>query len=100
VRESLHELTGAVACNWETAGVFVAALRSRLPPMSLRVVTDLGDENSLRDLKRNARRHLQELYRFVRTGLEAGWFVDLHGEWRELPDNAIDRLPPSVLSGG
>ncbi len=98
-RESLRELTGAIACNWESAAVFVAALRSRLPPLSLRVVTDLGDENTLRDLKRNARRHLQELFRFVRHGLEAGWFVDLYSEWRSLPASTVDRLPKSVLNG-
>ena len=36
VRESLLALSGATACNWETAGVFVGALRSRVPPLSLR----------------------------------------------------------------
>ncbi|MFI5368853.1 MAG: hypothetical protein ACHQ1F_07550, partial [Spirochaetia bacterium] len=56
VRESLFALSGAAACNWESAGVFVGALRSCVPPLSLRVVSDLGDEDSLPDFRRNARK--------------------------------------------
>ncbi|HUI69132.1 MAG TPA: 5'-methylthioadenosine/S-adenosylhomocysteine nucleosidase, partial [Spirochaetia bacterium] len=69
VRETLHAVSGAVACNWETAGVFIGALRARVPPLSLRVVSDLGDEDSLRDFRKNARRSSHELYRFLRSGI-------------------------------
>ena len=64
VRESLQAVSGALACNWETAGVFVGALRARIPPLSIRVVSDLGDEDALREFRRNARRCSQALYRF------------------------------------
>ncbi len=49
-REPLAALTGALAANWESAGVFVAALRAGVPPVSIRAVSDLGDERSLRRL--------------------------------------------------
>ncbi len=42
VRESLHAVSGAMACNWETAGIFIGALRAGVPPLSLRVVSRPG----------------------------------------------------------
>ncbi|MGA2478873.1 MAG: hypothetical protein ABSG63_09010 [Spirochaetia bacterium] len=97
VRESLFALSGAVACNWETAGVFVAALRSRLPPLSLRVVSDLGDEDSLRDFRRNARRCSQDLYRMVRDTLESGWFIAFYEAWKSVPRGQVEKMPQRVL---
>lgn len=82
-RDPLAALTGALAATWETAGVFVAALRSGLPPLSLRAVSDLGDERSLIDFRRNARRVSRGLYGYVRSLAEAGWFAQVHGRWRE-----------------
>ena len=83
VRDSLRTLTGALAANWETAGVFVAALRSGVPPLSIRSVTDLGDERSLKEFRRNARRSARGLYRYVRSLADAGWFQGLGDCWRE-----------------
>ena len=97
VRESLLALSGAVASNWETAGVFVGSLRSSIPPLSLRVISDLGDEDSLRDFRRNARKCSQDLYRFVRDGLESGWFVSFHELWKEVPRGQVDKMPQRVL---
>jgi adenosylhomocysteine nucleosidase len=97
VRESLFALCGAVACSWETAGVFVGALRARIPPLSLRVVSDLGDEDSLRDFRRNARHCSQELYRFLRDALEAGWFVNFFEQWKSVSKSQVDRMPQRVL---
>ena len=97
VRESLLALSGAAACNWETAGVFVAALRSRVPPLSLRVVSDLGDEDSLRDFRRNARKCSQDLYRFVRDALESGWFVSFYEAWKAVPRAQVEKMPQRVL---
>ena len=97
VRESLFALTAAVACNWETAGVFVGALRSRIPPLSLRVVSDLGDEDSLRDFRRNARRCSQALYRFVRDALESGWFISFYERWKSVPRGQTEKMPSRVL---
>ena len=97
VRESLHAVSGAVACNWETAGVFVAALRARVPPLSLRVVTDLGDEDSLKDFRRNARRSAQELYGFLRSVIESGWFASFQSLWKAHGKAQVDRMPQMVL---
>lgn len=97
VRDSLQSVSGADACSWETAGVFVAALRARVPPMSIRVVSDLGDEDALRDFRRNARRCSQGLYRFLRDGLEAGWFASVYEQWKQAPRSLSERLPSRVL---
>jgi adenosylhomocysteine nucleosidase len=97
VRESLHAVSGAVACSWETAGVFVAALRSGIPPLSLRIVSDLGDEDALRDFRRNARRSSQRLYRLLRAALESGWFADIYEQWKKAPRGMVERLPSRVL---
>jgi len=97
VRERLLAMTGATASNWETAGVFVASLRSRVPPLSLRIVSDLGDEDSFRDFRRNARKCSQDLYRFVRDGLESGWFVAFHELWKAVPRAQVEKMPQRVL---
>jgi len=97
VRESLRSVSGAVACSWETAGVFVAALRSKIPPLSIRVVSDLGDEDALRDFRRNARRGSQELFRFIRDCLDAGWFLSVYDQWKTMPRTQVERLPSRVL---
>ena len=96
-RESLRAVSGAVACNWETAGVFIGALRARVPPLSLRVVSDLGDEDSLRDFRRNARRSAQELYRFLRSGVESGWLLDFHALWKSIGRTQVEKMTQLVL---
>ena len=97
VREPLFTVTGGLACNWETAGVFVAALRSKLPALSFRVVTDHGDEDSLKDFKKNARKCSQELYRYLRGLVETGWISGFRGQWLKLPAADIEKLPREVL---
>jgi len=97
VRETLHAVSSAAACNWETAGVFIGALRARVPPLSLRVVSDLGDEDSLRDFRRNVRRSTQELYRFVRAGIESGWLLDFHSLWKSLGKGQVEKMAKMVL---
>jgi adenosylhomocysteine nucleosidase len=97
VRETLHSVTGSTACAWETAGVFVAALRSGIPPLSIRVVSDLGDEDALRDFRRNARRCAASLYKFLRDALEAGWFASFHEAWKAAPRTHTERLAQKVL---
>jgi adenosylhomocysteine nucleosidase len=83
VRDPLAALTGAVAANWETAGVFVAALRAGLPAVSLRTISDLGDERAVQDFRRNTRTVSRRLYGLVRSLAESGWFARLHGQWRD-----------------
>jgi adenosylhomocysteine nucleosidase len=97
VRESLHAVSGAIASSWETAGVFVAALRSRTPPLSIRVVSDLGDEDAPRDFRRNARRCSKGLYRFIGDALESGWLVKVYEEWKRSSRGHADRLPLRAL---
>jgi adenosylhomocysteine nucleosidase len=97
VRESLFALSGAAAGNWESAGVFVSALRACIPPLSLRVVSDLGDEDSLRDFRRNARKCSQDLYRFIRDALEAGWFTSFYEQWKSVPRGQVDKMPQRLL---
>ena len=45
--------------------MFIAALRSSLPALSFRVVTDLGDRNALCDFRRQVRPRARELYRYL-----------------------------------
>jgi nucleoside phosphorylase len=97
VRESLRAVSGAMACNWETAGVFIGALRARVPPLSLRVVSDLGDEDSLRDFRRNARGSAQELYRYLRSALESGWMLDFGAQWKSVRRAQVEKLAQLVL---
>ena len=96
VRDPLAALTGALAANWETAGVFVAALRAGVPPLSIRGISDLGDERSLRDFRRNARRVSRALYGFIRSLVASGWFSRFDDRWRDA-GIARSRLVKSVL---
>jgi hypothetical protein len=75
----------------------VGALRARIPPLSLRVVSDLGDEDSLRDFRRNVRKCSQDLYRFVRDGLESGWFAAFYEQWKSVPRGQVEKMPQRVL---
>ncbi len=97
VRESLASLTGALAANWETAGVFVSALRASVPPMSIRIVTDLGDESSHMDFNRNVKKCAQELYQYLRALIESGWLEDFQSQWRRLTAGQIEKMPQTVL---
>jgi len=97
MRSELYRIFQAAAGNWETAGVFVAALKSALPALSLRVVTDLGDENALRDFRRNIKRLSKNLYRYLTLLLEYGWFERLLEEWGRLERSAVEAIPGTVL---
>jgi nucleoside phosphorylase len=97
LRESLAALTGALAANWETAGVFVGSLRSQVPAMSIRVISDLGDEDSLKEFKRNARNSSQLLYRYLRSLIESGWFASFHAQWSALAPANREKLSQAVL---
>ncbi len=97
VRESLFALTGALSSNWETAGVFIGSLRARVPALSIRVVTDLGDEDSLKDFKKNARRCSEELYRYIRSLIESGWFADFQSRWKQLTAAQVEKMALMIL---
>jgi nucleoside phosphorylase len=97
MRESLFSLFQATGANWETAGVFVAALKNCLPPVSIRIVTDLGNEQALDDFRSNVKKKAKELYRFIRILTEYGWFDQLLEHWRKLDSAVIDGLAQHVL---
>lgn len=99
-REQLHALFQASGANWETAGVFVAALRSSIPPLSVRVATDLGDEQALSQFRANVKAQGRELYRYLRLLLESGWFGRLLQAWAGLGRQVCEGLPDLVLPHG
>ena len=97
LRELLYALFHAAAADWETAGVFVAALRASIPPLSIRVISDLGDNNALRDFRRNVKEQSRELYRYIQILLETGWFGRFHSSWMELNNTVRQSLSAQVL---
>jgi nucleoside phosphorylase len=97
VRESLFSVSGALACNRETAGVFIGALRSRVPPLCLRIVSDFCDEDALRDFRRNSRKASPSLYRFLRAVFESGWIASFLELWSLVPRGQREKLPQRVL---
>ncbi len=97
LREELHSIFRATAGNWETAGVFIAALRSSLPALSFRIVTDLGDRNALRDFRRQVRPRARELYRYLAVLMESGWFGRFLEHWGRLEPTLLATLPSKVL---
>jgi nucleoside phosphorylase len=97
MREALYTLFRASGANWESAGVFIGALKNRLPPLSIRIVTDLGNEQALDDFRANIKREARELYRYVQVLAEYGWFGHFLECWRLLDPGTVDRLPQLVL---
>jgi adenosylhomocysteine nucleosidase len=97
LRDRLYDLFHAVAADWETAAVFVAALRSSLPPLSIRIVSDLGNEEALRDFRRHVKPQSRVLYGYIGLLLETGWFGRFQTGWRELDTEVREGLSAQVL---
>jgi nucleoside phosphorylase len=97
MREALYSLFQASGANWETAGVFIGALKNSLPPLSIRIVTDLGNEQALGDFRANIKKKARELYRYVQVLAGFGWFDHFLESWRKLDPATVERLPQSVL---
>jgi len=95
-RQALHALFQAVAANWESTGVFIAAFRSGIPALSMRVVTDLGDEQALRDFRTQVRARSRELYGYIHRLSALGWFGRFVQLWNDLEPEGRGRLPSSV----
>ena len=97
MREALYSLFQASGANWETAGVFVGALKNSLPPLSVRIVTDLGNEQALKEFHSNIKKKSRELYKYVQVLAEYGWFDHFLESWQILRSATIDKLPQYVL---
>jgi nucleoside phosphorylase len=97
LREELHRVFRAAAGNWETAGVFIAALKASLPALSFRIVTDLGDRSALRDFRSQVRPRSRELYRYLARLSESGWFGRFLEHWGRLEPELLTSLPSKVL---
>jgi adenosylhomocysteine nucleosidase len=95
-RRSLNLRLGAVGANWETAAVFVAAHRSGIPALSLRVVTDRGDATALADFRRQIRSQSRKLYGYIRELAGQGWFGRFRDGWSTLGEEKRRALPRSV----
>jgi len=96
MRELLYNLFHAAGGNWESAGVFISALRACLPVFSVRVITDLGNKNALLDFRQNVKPCAKELYKYIRVLIEAGWFSQFIEDWQKLSKKIIQSLVKSV----
>ena len=97
LRAELHGIFQAAAGNWETAGVFIAALKASLPALSFRVITDLGNQYALRDFLKQVKSRSRELYRFLGQLAVSGWFERFMEHWGRLEQSILDGLPYRVL---
>lgn len=97
MREALFSLFHVSGSNWETAGVFVSALKNNIPPLSIRVISDLGNENALRDFRKNVKRQSKDLYRYIQLLIETGWFSRFIEGWRRIDQKVIGELASYVL---
>ncbi|MBN2441139.1 MAG: 5'-methylthioadenosine/S-adenosylhomocysteine nucleosidase [Spirochaetales bacterium] len=80
-RLMLNKLFDADACNWESAGVFLGALNQNIPCMSIRVVSDMADENLFADFKKNIHQNLSILYMMIYNSINQGIFDRLIPLW-------------------
>jgi nucleoside phosphorylase len=96
-RRELDKICGAAGGNWETAGVYISALRSGLPVFSIRVVSDLGDKHALKDFIFNIKASTKKLYQYILLLLNEGWFADFHKQWLKISKSVINKIPDSVL---
>jgi len=97
MREQLYDMFHVSGSNWETAGVFISALRAGLPVLSIRAVSDLGDKDALRDFRRNAKSSAGILYRYIRCLADADWFNSVVERWESLPRQILETVPKTVL---
>jgi nucleoside phosphorylase len=97
MKKKLYNLFQAMGANWETAGVFISALRCAKPALSFRITSDLGDRHALKDFRVHAKSSAERLYQFISLLIEQGWFHQFIYEWRKLSDSQLAALPQSVL---
>jgi adenosylhomocysteine nucleosidase len=96
LRELLFRTFQATGCNWETAGVFISALRSCLPALSIRIITDLANRNTMRDFRRNLKNAAHNLYEYIKNLLQEGWFDLFLQKWQKVDTEIVKKLPQAV----
>ena len=96
LKNRLFDLFRTAGGNWETAAVFVSALRASLPALSLRVVSDLGEGEAMKEFRSHARSEARNLFRLIDALVAAGWFHDLLNEWRNVKASVKRSLPGLV----
>ncbi|MBN2532104.1 MAG: 5'-methylthioadenosine/S-adenosylhomocysteine nucleosidase [Spirochaetales bacterium] len=77
----LRKLFDADACNWESAGVFLGALNRKKPCLSIRAVSDMADENTFLDYKKNISGVLSGLYSLIKDFIDKGTFREFLQLW-------------------
>jgi len=60
-KKKLHAETGAIAAAWEGPGGAKACVCNRIPYLELRAVTDLADEDAIKDFSVNLKTAMQNL---------------------------------------
>ena len=81
-KEKLKNILGAVACNWETAGVFIGSIRMKTPSISIRVFTDKADKEIFKDYNKNIEKCLETLYEYIKDSIECKLFIKIKELWR------------------
>ncbi len=77
LRDKLHDLFNASACNWETSAVLKTAQLSGVKALSFRVITDEASEDMEKELAANWRNALLKLYAVLDDLLTHGWLFRL-----------------------
>lgn len=67
----------AEAYNWETAYVYEAAEKLKIPALSLRIITDLGNKTAIKDFYKNIKIQSGRLYNFVKILCNKKLFIGL-----------------------
>jgi adenosylhomocysteine nucleosidase len=80
-RKLLRNLFNACACNWETAGVFICALKQNIPCLSIRIVTDQADGNAYKDFMKNIHQYTEKLYNYLNTCIKREWLSYIKDVW-------------------
>lgn len=86
-KEKLTRVFDVEGFCWETAAVFLAAKREGKPALSLRAITDLGNEQALYDFNQNLKKVVSSLYNFIGVLYTSCWFEEVFNIWKRLPEN-------------
>lgn len=83
MREKLHTVFQAIACNWETSAILKTAQLNGVKGIAFRVITDNADEEMSKDLRANWKKALIYLYSVLEEFLLGGWLIRILKYLRE-----------------